>query len=83
MAANRGEIAIRIFRAANELGLRTVPDHSTGQRAADPPLKTKRPTPRRGPRAAARDVFFATPAISIHGPDGFNFTQRLASNRRF
>ena len=24
MAANRGEIAIRIFRAANELGLRTV-----------------------------------------------------------
>ncbi|MEY5019745.1 MAG: Biotin carboxylase, N-terminal domain, partial [Verrucomicrobiota bacterium] len=23
MAANRGEIAIRIFRAANELGLRT------------------------------------------------------------
>ena len=24
MAANRGEIAIRIFRAANELGLTTV-----------------------------------------------------------
>jgi pyruvate carboxylase len=24
LAANRGEIAIRIFRAANELGLRTV-----------------------------------------------------------
>ena len=28
LAANRSEIAIRIFRAANELGLRTVAIHS-------------------------------------------------------
>ena len=34
MAANRSEIAIRIFRAANELGLRTVAVHSKEDRLA-------------------------------------------------
>src|SRR5256885_2143573 len=33
LAANRSEIAIRIFRAANELGLRTVAIYSQGARA--------------------------------------------------
>src|SRR6266446_5534011 len=34
MAANRSEIAIRIFRAANELGLRTVAVYSKEDRLA-------------------------------------------------
>src|SRR5262245_54396019 len=34
MAANRGDAAIRIFRAANELGLRTVAIHSYEDRLA-------------------------------------------------
>ena len=34
LAANRGEIAIRIFRAANELGLRTVAIYSQEDRLA-------------------------------------------------
>src|SRR6201998_2077431 len=34
MAANRSEIAIRIFRAANELGLRTVAVYSNEDRLA-------------------------------------------------
>src|SRR6516165_221134 len=34
LAANRSEIAIRIFRAANELGLRTVAIHSHEDRLA-------------------------------------------------
>jgi pyruvate carboxylase len=34
LAANRSEIAIRIFRAANELGLRTVAVHSREDRVA-------------------------------------------------
>ena len=34
LAANRSEIAIRIFRAANELGLRTVAIYSHEDRLA-------------------------------------------------
>ena len=34
LAANRSEIAIRIFRAANELGLRTVAIYSQEDRLA-------------------------------------------------
>ena len=34
LAANRSEIAIRIFRAANELGLRTVAIYSNEDRLA-------------------------------------------------
>jgi len=34
LAANRSEIAIRIFRAANELGLRTVAVYSKEDRLA-------------------------------------------------
>ncbi|MDP9136619.1 MAG: hypothetical protein M3N38_00340, partial [Pseudomonadota bacterium] len=32
MAANRGEIAIRVFRAATELGIRTVAIYSNEDR---------------------------------------------------
>ena len=34
LVANRGEIAIRILRAASELGLRTVSIHSTDDAAS-------------------------------------------------
>src|SRR6218665_3732042 len=39
MAANRGEIAIRIFRAANELGLRTVSIFAEEDRFSIPRFK--------------------------------------------
>ena len=39
MAANRGEIAIRIFRSAHELGIRTVAIYSHEDRFASAPLK--------------------------------------------
>ena len=49
LALNRGEIAIRIMRAATELGLRTVAIYSAGGRAQPAPLQGRRGLPdRRG-----------------------------------
>src|SRR5260370_16937470 len=43
LAANRSEIAIRIFRAANELGLRTGAIYSHEDRLALPPFQAHQP----------------------------------------
>ena len=42
LAANRSEIAIRIFRAATELGLRTVAVYSAEDRPGPAPLQGRR-----------------------------------------
>ena len=42
LAANRGEIAIRIMRAATELGLRTATIYSHEDRAEPAPLQSRR-----------------------------------------
>ena len=39
LAANRSEIAIRIFRAATELGLRTVAIYAQEDRFCHPPVQ--------------------------------------------
>ena len=44
MAANRGEIAIRIFRSAHELGIRTVAIYSHEDRFATHRSRPTRPT---------------------------------------
>ena len=40
LALNRGEIAIRILRAATELGLRTVAVYSQEDRLESPPVQS-------------------------------------------
>lgn len=50
MAANRGEIAIRVFRAGTELGLRTVgPSSRSTPPAALPAAPTASPAPNKTP----------------------------------
>ena len=39
LVANRSEIAIRVFRAATELGLRTVAIYAAGRPPEHPPLQ--------------------------------------------
>jgi pyruvate carboxylase len=59
MAANRGEIAIRIFRAANELGLRTVSIFAEEDRFSIHRFKADEAYPldtRKGPVGAYLDV---------------------------
>jgi len=48
LAANRSEIAIRIFRAANELGLRTVGIYSQEDRLGLHRFKADESLPSRG-----------------------------------
>src|SRR5882762_1161316 len=56
LAANRSEIAIRIFRAANELGLRTVAIYSQEDRLALHRFKAYQIGAGKGPVEAYLDI---------------------------
>jgi acetyl-CoA carboxylase biotin carboxylase subunit len=85
LIANRGEIALRILRAAHEMGIETVAVHSTADadamhvRLATMRCASGRPPPRTAistsPRSSAAEI---TQADAIHPGYGF-----LSENARF
>ena len=88
LIANRGEIALRIIRAARELGLKTVAVYSESDRNASTPCwRTKRSaSARAGPRTAisifptSSSAAEQTKADAIH--PGYGFLAENAEVRR-
>jgi len=75
MAANRSEIAIRIFRAANELGLRTVAVYSKEDRLALHRFKADEAYPigeGKGPVEAYLDIAGIIALAKAKGVDGIH-----------
>ena len=67
MAANRSEIAIRVFRAATELGLRTVAIYAQEDRLGDPPLQGGRSVSASA-KAKGRSALTSTSQASSRSP---------------
>ena len=82
LVANRGEIAIRVFRACNELGIRTVVVHSEADRDAKY-VKLADESVCIGP-APSNQSYLNIPAIisAAEVTDGFEKTQEADRSRR-
>jgi len=80
LIANRGEIALRIIRAARELGIETVAVHSTAD-AMSPPRALRRPVDLHRPAAVERELLNIPALLSaaeVSGADAIPPRLRLS-----